>query len=431
MKSAHLFLLATALALCAAAPTTKKAPDKKGSKNTATVATGDWPGWRGSDRTGISAERGLLKSWPSEGPKLLWKTTGLGEGFSTPSVAGNLIFVMGNRGDEEFVIALDRNKQGKEVWATSLGPARHRGGGYPGPRCTPTVDSNRVYALGLSGDLVCLDAKTGRGYWRQNLVTDFGGSIPNWGYAESPLIDGLWVLCTPGGQQTTMVALLKTTGKPVWQSAIGDRAGYASIIPAEIGGVKQFVQFTEKGVIGVNAKSGDFLWRYDAPANGTANIPTPVAIGDSVFAASGYGTGGGLVEVHRAGARFDATEKFFSREMKNHHGGLIVLDGYLYGSDDPGILTCIDLKTGQAKWKNRGPGKCALVYADGMLFCRSERGPVTLVKATPDAYEELGKFEQPDRSSAQAWPHPVIADGRLYLRDQDVLLCYDIRATGT
>jgi outer membrane protein assembly factor BamB len=228
-----------------------------------------------------------------------------------------------------------------------------------------------------------------------------------------------------------MVALLKTTGKPVWQAAIGDQAGYASIIPAEIGGVKQFVQFTAQGVIGVNAKSGDFLWRYDAPANDTANIPTPVAIGDSVFAASGYGTGGGLVEIQRGGSRFDAKEKFFSKEMKNQHGGLIVLDGYLYGSDDPGILTCIDLKTGETKWRNRGPGKCSLALADGMLFCRSERGPVTLVKATPEAYKELGRFDQPDRSSAQAWPHPVIADGRLYLRDQDVLLCYDIRATGT
>jgi outer membrane protein assembly factor BamB len=431
MKPAQLLVLVTALALCAAAPTTKKAPDnKKGSKSAPAVA-GDWPCWRGTDRTGISTEHGLLKSWPSEGPRLLWKTTGLGEGFSTPSVAGNLIFVMGNREGQEFVMALDRSKEGKEVWATSLGQARHGGGGYPGPRCTPTVDGNRVYALGLSGDLVCLDVKNGRVVWHKNLVADFGGSIPNWGYAESPLIDGLWVLCTPGGQQATMVAMLKTTGKPVWQAAIGDQAGYASIIPAEIGGIKQFVQFTAKGVIGVNAKSGDFLWRYDAPANGTANIPTPVAIGDSVFAASGYGTGGGLVEVHRGGARFDTVEKFFSKEMKNHHGGLIVLDGYLYGSDDPGILTCIDLKTGQTKWKNRGPGKCALVYADGMLYCRSERGPVTLVKATPEAYEELGRFDQPDRSSAQAWPHPVIADGRLYLRDQDVLLCYEIRGTGT
>ena len=394
------------------------------------VSSGDWPAWRGPERNGLSSEHGLLKSWPEAGPNLLWKATGLGEGYSTPSVAGKLIYEMGNRDGKEWLFALDRTKQGKQVWQTEIGPVRHGGGGYAGPRSTPTVDGNRVYALGLNGDLLCCDALKGEIVWRHDLVKEFGGKVGGWGYAESVLIDGPWLICTPGGEQATMLALQKKNGEPVWQAKVGDVADYASIIKVEIGGLPQYVQFTKQGVIAVNAKNGEFLWRYNAPANGTANASTPLAADGDVFAASGYGTGGGLVHVERDKKEFKAEEVYFTKKMKNHHGGMLLLDGYLYGSDDPGVLTCMDYKTGEVQWADRSCGKCSLAYADGMLFCRSEGGPVSLVKATPEKFELLGRFEQPERSGKPSWPHPVIADGRLYLRDQDALFCYDVRGDG-
>jgi outer membrane protein assembly factor BamB len=388
--------------------------------------TGDWPAWRGPRRDGRSEETGLLGSWPEGGPKLLWKTEGLGEGYSTPSLAGNLIYLMGNKDGQEWVLAIDRTKEGQGVWAVPTGPIEHGGGGYPGPRSTPTVDANRVFALGLAGELVALDAKNGKVLWRYNLVKDFGGKVGGWGYSESVLVDDRWLLCTPGGDQATIVALLKTNGKPVWQAALGDTANYSSILPIQVEGVKQYVQFTGQGVVGLNAKNGEPLWRYDRPANSTANCATPVFSGNSVFAASGYGTGGGLVEIKRNRKKWDASEVYFTPEMKNHHGGMVLVDGYLYGCDDPSVLRCIEFKTGKSMWQDRSCGKCSLVYAEGMLYCRSEAGLVSLVRATPDGFELKGRFEQPERSDRNAWAHPVVAGGRLYLRDQDKLFCYDL-----
>ncbi|HVX59203.1 MAG TPA: PQQ-binding-like beta-propeller repeat protein [Pirellulales bacterium] len=393
-------------------------------------SSGDWPAWRGPLRNGLSQETGLLKAWPEEGPQLLWKASGLGEGYATPSISGKLIYEMGNREGQEWVYALDRTKRGEQVWATAIGPVRHGGGGYPGPRSTPTVDGDRIYALGLNGDLLCCNASTGEIAWRRDLVGEFGGKVGGWGYSESVLVDGPWVICTPGGPQATILALQKKNGKPVWEAKVGDVADYSSIIKVEISRVPQYVQFTKQGVIAVSAKNGEFLWRYDAPANGTANASTPLFADGDVFASSGYGTGGGLVRVKRRGRQFQAEEVYFTKQMKNHHGGMLLIDGYLYGSDDPGVLTCLDYKTGELQWKDRSCGKCSLTYADGMLFCRSERGPVSLVKAAPEKFELLGRFDQPDRSAKPSWPHPVVADGRLYLRDQDVLFCYDVRGDG-
>lgn len=389
--------------------------------------TNDWPAWRGQQRTGVSRERGLLTDWPEGGPQLAWQVSGMGIGFSTPAVADGRVFLMGNREGQEMLLALSARDQGRELWSATIGPVRHEGAGYPGPRSTPTVDGDNVYVLGINGDLVCLNAKTGAGLWRRNLVSEFGGAIPNWGYSESVLVDGPWVLCTPGGSEATIAALDKTSGKTVWQAKVGDPAHYSSIIRADIGGVKQYIQFTAKGVIAVSAADGTFLWRYDAPANGTANISTPVCVDNKVFAASGYGTGGGMVTVTSSAGKFDAQEAYFTKRMKNHHGGYVVVDGYLYGSDDPGVLTCLDLATGEVKWADRTSGKCSIVCVDGLLYCRSEAGLVSLVAAKPHGFELHGRFEQPERSDAPSWPHPVVADGRLYLRDQDKLLVYDVR----
>lgn len=386
----------------------------------------DWPGWRGSDRTNRCQEKGLLQSWPPEGPPLVWKIENLGEGFASCSIVGDAIFTMGNREGQEQVIALS-TKDGSELWSATIGPVQHDGAGYPGPRATPTYDAGRLYALGLNGDLVCLDAKSGAPIWRRNLVRDFGGQIPTWGYSESVLVDGDWALCTPGGSQATLVALEKSNGNTVWESAIGDGAGYSSIIAIQPGGAKQYAQFTGQGLIGVRPRDGELLWRYNAPANGTANIATPIADGSLVFAASGYGTGGGLVQLEAHDSEIVAKERYFTKNMKNHHGGMVLVDGYLYGSNDPGLLTCLDFKTGEVRWKDRRPGKGSILFADGRIIARSEEGKLSLVEAKPDDFVLHGQFEQPHRSTQPSWPHPVIANGKMYLRDQNVLLCYDVR----
>lgn len=386
----------------------------------------DWPTWRGPQRDNLCREADLLDSWPAEGPPLLWKADSLGEGFASCSVVDDVIYTMGNRNGSEQVIALNA-QDGSEKWAATIGPVQHDGAGYPGPRSTPTFDEGRLYALGLNGDLVCLDVASGRVHWRKNLVSDFAGQIPTWGYSESLLVDGPWVLCTPGGSKATVAALHKTTGETVWESPIGDGAAYSSIVIVSPGGNKQYVQFTAAGVIGLRWRDGALLWRYNAPANATANIATPVFDGSLVFAASGYGTGGGMVQIQSRDDSVTAKEVYFTKDLKNHHGGMIVFDGLLFGANDPGLLTCLDFNTGKVAWKERSTGKCAILYADRHLYARSEDGQVSLIKVNPEKFELVGRFDQPDRSDQPAWPHPVIAGGRLFLRDQNKLLCYDLR----
>jgi len=387
----------------------------------------DWPQWQGADRSGVSKETGLLKEWPKDGPPLAWKVKGLGDGFSTPTVAAGRIFTMGNRGKSEYVIALDEDG-GRELWAAEVGPVRDGGGGYPGPRCSPTVDGDFVYAVGLNGDLLCLDTASGKEHWRKDLRKDFKGQGGGWGYCESPLVDGDRLIVTPGGKQATLAALDKKTGEVVWKSAVpdGPSAEYSSAIVAEINGERQYVQFLRGGVVGVAAKDGTFLWRYAHPANGTANCSTPIVSDNLVFAASGYGNGGGAAKISGTGKDSKAEEVYFTKKMVNHHGGMVLVDGYVYGSNE-GQVTCLELKTGKIKWEERKPGKGSIACADGRLYYRNEGGPLVLFEVNPEKYVEVGRFDQPERSRASAWPHPVIANGKLYVRDQDVLLCFDVK----
>jgi outer membrane protein assembly factor BamB len=387
----------------------------------------DWPQWRGPDRTHISKEKGLQQEWPKGGPKEAWRVAGMGDGFSTPSIAAGRVFLMGNVDRQECVLALSE-KDGELLWSTPIGEASEAGG-FRGPRSTPTVDGNRLYALGARGELVCLEVKDGKSVWSKNLRKDFGGSVGGWGYCESVLIDGDKLICTPGGK-TALVALKKKNGDVIWKATVpgNDHADYSSAIVAEIRGVKQYVQFMGGGVVSVAATDGKFLWRYDNPHNGTANCSTPLFQDDCVFAASSYGTGGGLARITASNGKFSAKEVYFTRKMKNHHGGMVLVDGYLYGSDE-GQLTCIEFKTGKVMWQDGGPGKGAIVYADRRLFYRNEsNGRVFLVEANPIKYVEHGRLDQPNRSGHSAWPHPVIANGKLYLHDQDLLLCYDVKA---
>jgi outer membrane protein assembly factor BamB len=388
----------------------------------------DWPQWQGPDRTARSQETNLLKEWPRAGPPLVWKVQGLGGGYSTPSIAAGRVFGMGYKTEDEIVWCLEE-ANGKELWSARIAAA-NRGVGYgEGPRCTPTVDGELLYALGVSGDLVCLEAATGKARWHKNLPRDLGGRMMSgWGYSESPLVDGDQLIATPGGDQATLVALEKVSGEVMWKARVpeGDGAGYASVIVGELDGQRQYIQFLEGGVVGVAAADGKFLWRYDRPANRTANCSTPIYHDGCVFAASSYGAGGGMVKLTRSNGAIQATEVYATKHMKNHHGGLVLVDGYVYGSDE-GLLTCLDFKTGKVMWNERRAGKGSIAYADGRLYYRNEGGPVILVEANPQAYVEHGRFDPPDRSGLMSWPHPVIANGKLYLRDQGVLLCYDVK----
>ena len=388
----------------------------------------DWPCWRGQYRDGICRETGLLEEWPEEGPKLLWKTQELGIGFSGPAIVGSMLYTMGQRNGAEWVIAIDSVNDGRVLWATPIGPIVHSGGGQPGPRSTPSVYRGKVYALGINGTLVCLDATTGAGIWHRNLVTDFGGTIPKWGYSESVLIDQRWLICTPGGPQATIIALWRLNGEKVWASPVGDGAAYSSMVKASIGGTHQYVQFTDKGLIGVKVRGGKLLWRYDKPSNETANVSTPIWFGQTVFAASGYGVGGGLVwpKATEQG-EFSAEEVYFTDKMQNQHGGLILWGDHIYGCSNPSDLTCLDYKTGEVKWTDKTCGKCSLLFADGNLIARSEKGNISLLEATPEEFRLKGRFMQPQRTRRSSWTHPVISNGRLFIRDQNLLFCYDLR----
>ena len=386
----------------------------------------DWPQWRGPERDGISPQTGLLKRWPDAGPRLVWKSDDAGIGYSAPSIADGKVFLMGNGAKKEWLVCLDE-KTGKQLWACSTDRVRSGGGGFPGPRSTPTVAGGRVYALGLAGRLLACDAKTGQPIWWRNLTKDFGGKEPPWGYAESVLVDGDRVICTPGLQKT-VVALDAKSGREIWAAGAGDPAAYSSPVKGVFGETPQYVVFTQRGVVGIRAADGAILWRYDGPSNGQANCPTPVVVDSTVFAASGYGKGGGCVEISKdTSGTFTAKERYFTNRMQNLHGGFVVVGDFLYGCSDPGMLVCLNYKTG-AVAKALRAGRFSIASAEGMLYLRNEEGRVELYEASPTTLARRGSFEQPYRSKLKAWPHPAIANGRLYLRDQTVLLCYDITA---
>lgn len=392
------------------------------------LAAPEWSQWRGPKRDGISADTGLLKSWPSGGPSLVWKANELGGGYSTPSLSDGRIFGMSYRGDDEVVWALEANS-GKPIWTTRIAQAARVDYGQ-GSRSTPTIAGNVLYTLGVSGDLVCLEVSSGKEIWHRNLEKDFGGHRPGWGYSESVLVDGELVVCTPGGSRGAVVALNKKSGEPVWQSKeFTDGPAYSSLVVATVGGKRQYVQMTHQNVVGIAADNGALLWRF--PRNGpTAAVPTPVVADNLVYATSGYGAGCHLIRLNSNGGKIEPEQVYASPVMTNHHGGVVRLGDSIFGFSDSNGWLCQDLNSGEIRWNERGKlGKGAISYADGRFVLRSERGTVALIEATPKGYVETGRFEQPERSPHPAWPHPVIAGGKLYLRDQDVLLCYDVKGS--
>lgn len=390
----------------------------------------DWPQWRGPERNGKSRETGFLRSWPKDGPRLVWKASGAGRGYSGPSISRGRLITMGNLGNEkeekEYVICYDVTT-GQRLWSVVNGPA-YRNSYGDGPRCTPTIDGDLVYALGASGDLACLRLSDGSTVWRKNILKEFDSYNIGWGISESPLVVGEWVIVTPGGNKATMVALDKRNGQTIWTSKDPNQKGreapgYASPIFFRVGNLEQVATFTDRGAYACRLRDGQFLWRYNKVANSTANIATPIFHDNHIFYSSDYGTGCALLRLTPEGR---AEEVYFNKNFKNHHGGYVLVDGYIYGYDSS-VLTCLKWETGEVMWKNRSVGKGSLVYADGLLFVLSETGVVGLVEATPAGYRELARFNLPQRSGRPTWPHPVLANGRLYIRDQDTIFCFAVK----
>jgi outer membrane protein assembly factor BamB len=407
-------------------------------KPAATGIAGQWPRWRNVNIDGKSAETGLLREWPENGPLLVWQVEGIGTGFGGPSVIGGTIFVMGRAKGQDCIFAMHVD-DGSVQWSTPVGP----GGRERGPNCTPTVDGSLLYGISIDGDFLCAQTGNGKEVWRKNFGRDFGGKMMSgWGYSESPLVDGNLLVCTPGGERAILAAMDKSTGKVVWTTPMPyggkqgqDGAGYSSIVISRGAGVKQYVTLVGRGVIGVAADTGRLLWRYDRIANGTACIPTCIVSGDYVFCSSGYGDGGtALLKLTGGRGGVSAQEVYYkpANDVQNHHGGMILVGDHVYlgNKHNQGFPLCLNLQTGQDAWRpGRGPGdgSAAISYADGHLYFRYQNGILALIEATPEQYNLKSSFRLPS-VRAESWPHPVIADGKLYLRDQEVMMCFNIKA---
>jgi outer membrane protein assembly factor BamB len=395
---------------------------------TSLAAAADWPQWRGKNRDDHSPDASILNPWPSGGPKQLWVYKEGGLGYAGFSIVAGQLFTMGADEGAEQVISLDA-KTGAKKWAVKLDERVLENDWGNGPRCTPTVDGDRVYALSGNGILGCLSIKDGNILWKVDLVADLGGKLQDWGYTESPLVDGKQLICTPGGAQGTMAALDKMTGKVIWQSAgLKEPAQYSSPIVIEHGGQRQYVQLLSKTVFGAKADNGDILWQGDFPGK-IAVIPTPIYADGHVFVTAGYGIGCRMFKL--GGAEPELV--YEHKKLGNHHGGVILLDGKLYGHSESGGWTCLDFLTGATVWQDRSLGKGCCTYAAGHLVCVDEdHGNIALTTASPDGWKEKGRFKLDPQSTnrkpkGRIWVHPVVLDGKLYLRDQELIHCYDVK----
>ncbi len=397
----------------------------------------DWPQWRGPDREAVSKETGLMKQWPAEGPALLWELKGCGTGYSSVSIVGKQLFTMGDLNVDgkksQFIIAFDLGSK-ERLWTARVG-----GPHGDGSRCTPTVSDGLVYAIGTDGDIVCVEAASGKEVWRKSFSQDFGGKMMSgWRYSESPLVDGDKVICTPGGPQAALAALNKKTGEVLWKCApttdMGG-AGYASVVISQGAGVKQYVTVMGRGAIGVAAEDGKFLWSYRKVANGTANIVTPVCDGDYVFASTAYGAGSVLLKLSKSADGVKADEVYFldAKTFQCHHGGYVRIGEFIFGANghSAGNPICIEMKTGKVVWtaKQLGKGSGCMLAADGNLYYRYEDNIIALIEANPTEYKLQSSFKMPGRPGmgGPGWPHMVILDGKLYVRHNDYLFCYDLK----
>ena len=403
-----------------------------------THADENWPTFRGSDRDAVAPDTDLLTTWPEDGPRLLWQVDGLGRGYSSVAIADGKIYTMGDHlpgadDQDEYLICLNQTN-GELVWKLKSGPAWESGkDDWQSTRSTPTVDGNRVYGVTPFGKLICATTD-GEKLWQRDLKAEFNGKkADGWGYSESVLIDGDILICTPGGSENTMVALNKESGETIWTtSRENDRgAGHASAVISHVGDTKVYVNSTGSGPMGVRAEDGELLWTYDIDKT-TAVIPTPIIRDDLVFFTAGYRRGGALLrQVAAEGGSISIDEIYpLNTQLSNKHGGVVLIGDYLYGGTDSSpIPFCADLMTGELQWKERGSGSgsIAVVAADGHIYLRYQSGELTLIEANPKEFQENGSFTVPGSGDRPSWAHPVILDGKLYLREGDSLLCYDLR----
>ncbi|MDB5307288.1 MAG: polyvinylalcohol dehydrogenase [Gemmataceae bacterium] len=419
------------------------------------VAAGaDWPQYRGPHRDGVSADTGLLQEWPQGGPKLLWTYSDAGVGYAGPAVVGDRLYSAGGRGDAEFVFALDLKAAAdgkvKEVWSTRIGPLfTWKGNSWnAGPNVTPTVDGDLVYVLGGFGDLVCVEAAGGKERWRVNLPRDLGGAVNpigggleeptplGWGYASAPLVDGDQLVCVPGGKQGLLAALDKKTGKVLWRSKeVTDQASYSSPIAVEVGGTRQYIQVTNRGIVGVSAADGKLLWSFQrAPAYDDVVIATPVFHDNLVYSSVGFGQGCDLIKLVPGGGGITAEKVFSTKDVQSRDGGVVRVGEHLYGHSEKGGWVCQEFKSGKVVWADQEAlGRGSVTFADGRLYCCAEKGGVVaLVEPSPEGWKEKGRLKLPRESkqrrpSGGLWTHPVVANGHLYVRDQELVFCYDVR----
>ncbi len=405
--------------------------------------SGDWPQWRGPQRDNISTFKGLAKDWTAAAPKLLWTVKGLGGGYASVSISDGRLYTTGNRDGGQYLVAVDLNTH-EVAWSTLIGD-KGLNHGYEGSRSTPAIDGDRAYVVSSNGSIACVNTADGRLVWQREFK-EFGGKMmTGWGFSESPLVDGEHVLCTPGGPEAMIVCLDKLTGTDVWKAAVPDfgtagkpGAGYASIVISEAAGVKQYVQLVGRGVIGVRASDGKLLWSYNRIANGVANIPTVIPSGDHIFTSSGYDDGGSaLLELtaERDGVAAKEVYYFDNKQLQNHHGGMVLIGKTLYfgHGHNKGFPVAVDLETGKILWnaqrqsRDIGDGSAAITAVDGHLIFRYQSGPVALIEATPSEFRFKGAFK-PEIIEREGWSQPVVVDGKLYLREQDTLMVYDIAA---
>jgi outer membrane protein assembly factor BamB len=411
----------------------------------------DWPQFRGPHRDDISSETGLLQQWPAKGPTLLWTYREAGVGYSGPAIVGERLYIMGARGDTEYVFALDISKQGKQIWATPIGPRfdwkKNADQWNQGPAATPTVDGDTIYAQGGQGILVCVDATTGAVHWKKNLPKDLHAAVNNypgtptglgWGFTSSPLVDGNKLIIQPGGPDGTLAALDKKTGNVIWRSkGFTDGASYASPIAADVGGQREYIQLTNGGLTGVSAKDGETQWHFAKPYT-VVVIPTPLFHENKVYCTASGG-GCSLVGLSTAAGKVKVRKIYSNHNLTNQSGGVLLLNQHVFGYGDSRGWECQDFTTGEIFGRDRPAlGRGSLTYADGRLYCYGEDdGTVVLVDANPakwtkNRWTEHGRFIIPEHSKlrkplGKIWTHPVVANGRLYLRDQNLIFCYDIK----
>jgi outer membrane protein assembly factor BamB len=383
-----------------------------------------WPRFHGPKGDNLSTDTGLLKEWPKDGPKLLWTASGMGEGYATVSIADGIIYTDGNINGQTTIIAMDMD--GKVLWKVPNGKAFADKNSYPGTRGTPTIEGDRLYLESPLGEIGCFNAKTGKEIWRADILKEFGGKNIQWALSESPVIDGDRVICTPGGPKTALAALDKMTGKVVWKSPSAvDAAGYATPAVVEYQGLRMVLTMMSKSLVGVNAQDGKLLFRHPHETPYDMNVQTPIFRDGQVFIATV--SGAEAIKLSVDGQTVKAKQVWESKALDNHHGGVILLDGYLYGSCSTGWV-CLEWKTGKQMYKERGVRKGSLTYADGMLYTLGENSTMGLVKAEPEAHKVVSQFKLPKGGEGASWAHPVVCGGRLYIRHGDFLYVYDVKA---